>query len=78
MKRRRINLMTLVQGDSSMTLNCWNELIETLLPKDSTILQMRNEKNNLYVGLYTGYAMQYLVIKTLNELSIPNLSDLKG
>ena len=62
MKRRRINLMTLVQGDSSMTLNCWNELIETLLPKDSTILQMRNEKNNLYVGLYTGYAMQYLVI----------------
>ena len=62
MKRRRINLMTLVQGDSSMTLNCWNELIETLLPKDSTILQMRNEKNNLYVGLYTGYTMQYLVI----------------
>ena len=62
MERRRINLMTLVQEDSSMTLNCWNELIETLLPKDSKIPRMKNEKNNLYVCLYTGYAMQYLDI----------------
>ena len=62
MKRRRINLMTLVQGDSSMTLNCWNELIETLLQRDSKIPRMKNEKNKLYVGLYTGYAKQYLDI----------------
>ena len=62
MKRRRINLMTLVQGDSSITLNCWNKLIETLLPKDSKIPRMKNEKNNLYVGLYTGYARQCLDI----------------
>ena len=52
MKQMRINLMNLVQGDSSMMLNCLNELIETLLPKDSTILQMRNEENNWSVGLY--------------------------
>ena len=52
MKQMRINLMNLVQGDSSMMLNCWNGLIETLLPKDSTVLQMRNEENNWSVGLY--------------------------